>query len=700
MSSPKHTNRLANEQSPYLLQHAHNPVDWFPWGEEAFAKASSEDRPIFLSIGYSSCHWCHVMERECFEDEDVATLMNQTFVNIKVDREERPDIDDLYMKVCQMMTGGGGWPLTIIMRPDRRPFYAATFIPRGNRGGTMGLLDLIPTISKVWQERRGEIDRVADQVVASLRQRSTMVTKVDEGADLAQLAFQELLSTYEDKYGGFEEAPKFPTPHKLMLLLRYGRRRGDQSALDMALWTLRNMSHGGIYDHVGFGFHRYSTDLRWFVPHFEKMLYDQAMHVMAYTEAYLLTKDDWFKRVACDTLAYVLRDLRSPEGGLYSSEDADSEGEEGRFYTFTHGEVVGSMGPEDGSIFLDACDIREEGNYREEASGRHLGRNIVHLTNDLEDLALERDISRSVLTKTLDNGFRGLYRLREERERPLRDDKVLLDWNGLMVAALAKAFRAFGDEEHIRAAVGIVDFIETRLMDPFDGLHHSYRAGRSAITVFLSDLAFYIWGLLELYMATFELRYLKRARELAKEMVHDFASPEGDFFLARENDEMLIRGKEHYDGAMPSGNSVAIYDLMILYQLTEDEDYRRLAERGLQATLPMASRVPSAHSFLAMAADLLKASAPEVVISDGGDRELAQRMLRSLNSGYLPDMALLYRKVGADDRCHELPHLDLKGTGPGLVTVHICQGNSCLAPINSWEDLEKWIKRSARSSEG
>ena len=341
----------------------------------------------------------------------------------------------------------------------------------------MGLMDLVPTVIKVWQERRGEVEKVAEQVTASLKGRAEMRTASHGEQDLAREAYQELVSTYEEGFGGFEVSPKFPTPHKLMLLLRYGVRRKDQKALEMALWTLRNMSLGGMYDHVGHGFHRYSTDRRWFVPHFEKMLYDQALLVMAYTEAYLLTKDDWFKRVACDTLEYVHRDLTSPEGGFYSSEDADSEGEEGRFYTFTYEEVVKALGEDDPEPFLEACDVRETGNYKEEASGRYLGRNILHMTNDLETLSLKMELSRSELSDMLALGFQRLYRLREGRARPSLDDKVLLDWNGLMIAALAKAYRTFGDESYLMAAKGAVDMIETRMSDPFDGLHHTYRGG-------------------------------------------------------------------------------------------------------------------------------------------------------------------------------------------------------------------------------
>jgi uncharacterized protein YyaL (SSP411 family) len=691
MSSVRRANRLADESSPYLLQHAHNPVDWYPWGEEAFQRAKAEDRPIFLSIGYSSCHWCHVMERECFEDEEVASLMNQSFVNIKVDREERPDIDDLYMKVCQMMTGGGGWPLTIIMGPDRRPFYAATFIPKLGRGGSLGLMDLIPTVMKVWQDRRGEIEKVAEQVTASLKGRAEMRPPSPEEKDLARDAYLELVSTYEERFGGFDVSPKFPTPHKLMLLLRYGVRRKDQKALDMALWTLRNMSLGGMYDHVGYGFHRYSTDRRWFVPHFEKMLYDQALLVMAYTEAYQLTKDDWFKKVACDTLRYVQRDLTSSDGGFYSSEDADSEGEEGKFYTFTYGEVVRSLGEDAAGPFLEACDIREAGNYKEEASGRYLGRNILHLTDDIERLAVKLGLSRAELSDILTSGFQALYRLREGRTRPALDDKVLLDWNGLMIAALAKAYRAFGDQAHLVAAMRAVDMIETKMADPFDGLHHSYRGGSSAVKAFLSDLASYSWGLLELYMASQEMRYLKRARQVVEQMCSDFASPQGDFFLALDNEELLVRGKEHYDGAVPAGNSIATYVLAMLSLVTEDERYHQRASAALQASMPHAVRVPSAHAFLGMAADMMRNPGAILVLNDGGDEGLARDMRKAIDTAFLPDSVFIIRGPGAEAGCKELPHLKDKGSEKGKVTVHICEGERCLPPFTTAQSLSDWL---------
>ncbi len=435
--------------------------------------------------------------------------------------------------------------------------------------------------------------------------------------------------------------------------------------MDMALWTLRNMSLGGMYDHVGHGFHRYSTDRRWFVPHFEKMLYDQALLVMAYTEAYQLTKDDWFKKVACDTLQYVLRDLTSSEGGFYSSEDADSEGEEGKFYTFTYEEVVKALGENGPEPFLEACDIREAGNYKEEASGRYLGRNILHMTDDLETLAVRQDLPRSELSDILSSGFQALYRLREGRVRPALDDKVLLDWNGLMIAALARAYRAFGDESHLTAAMGAVDMIETRMSDPFDGLHHTYREGGSAVKAFLSDLASYAWGLLELYMASHEMRYLKRARQIADEICSEFASPSGDFYLALDNEELLVRGKEHYDGAIPAGNSIATYVLAMLYQITDDEQYRHRAIAALEASMPHALRVPSAHAFLGMAADILRSPPATVVVNDGGDDGLARVMKRAIDSAYLPDAVVIMRRPGAEASCKELPHLKTKGSEKG-----------------------------------
>ncbi|UCG53727.1 MAG: thioredoxin domain-containing protein, partial [Candidatus Latescibacterota bacterium] len=462
-------NRLAHEKSPYLLQHADNPVDWYPWGEEAFETARREDKPVFLSIGYSTCHWCHVMEHESFEDSTVAALMNDAFVNVKVDREERPDIDNIYMMVAQMMTGGGGWPLTVIMTPDRRPFFVATYIPRDTRHGRIGMIQLIPQIKTAWQTRRSEILQSSTQIAGRLQ--DMFDKRPGEGTldrETLPVAYDQLARRFDAANGGFSNAPKFPTPHNLIFLLRYWKRTGDEHALEMVETTLQRMARGGIYDHIGFGFHRYSTDHKWFAPHFEKMLYDQALLVMAYTEAYLATGKNIYRRIAEEVIGYVLRDMTDPEGGFYSAEDADSEGIEGKFYLWTEEELMELLGPDDGRLAVDLYGVEPNGNFATEIHGA----NILFLRRPTDAVASEVGVSLSKLEERLEKIRATLFAEREKRIRPYKDDKVLTDWNGLMIAALAKSARAFGEPSYAKSAGRAVEFILGKLRDDEGRLLH------------------------------------------------------------------------------------------------------------------------------------------------------------------------------------------------------------------------------------
>ncbi|MBN2445557.1 MAG: thioredoxin domain-containing protein, partial [Phycisphaerae bacterium] len=449
-------NRLVFAKSPYLLQHARNPVDWYPWGEEAFRRARDEDKPVFLSIGYSTCHWCHVMEHESFEDTGVARLMNDAFVNVKVDREERPDIDNVYMSVCQFMTGGGGWPLTVMLAPDKRPFFAGTYFPRESRFGRPGMLDLVPGIQEAWRERRDELLKSVDTITGYLRSAGD-ATSSELGLDTLTACYRQLAERFDSRNGGFGTAPKFPTPHDLTFLLRYRKRADDEQALHMVERTLAAMRAGGMYDHVGFGFHRYSTDAEWLVPHFEKMLYDQALLAIAYVEAYQATRNESYARTARETLTYVLRDMAAPEGGFYSAEDADSEGVEGKFYVWQHAEVMSVLGDEDGVMACRVFGIRPGGNF----SNPHCppGTNIPHHAAPLADLAKELRIDEGELQRRVEQWRRQLFEARERRVRPGRDDKILTDWNGLMIAAFAKGFQTFGEEKYLKAAEKAADFI-------------------------------------------------------------------------------------------------------------------------------------------------------------------------------------------------------------------------------------------------
>jgi uncharacterized protein YyaL (SSP411 family) len=499
-------NRLVQEKSPYLLQHAFNPVDWYPWGDEAFEKAKQQDKPIFLSIGYSTCHWCHVMERESFEDEHVARALNRVFVCIKVDREERPDIDSIYMAACQAMTGSGGWPLSILMTPEKRPFFAATYIPKTSHFDRMGLLELTERVEMLWQKSREEVNQAADKILAELQAANTITPGEGMSEDMLDLAYTQLAARYDSDYGGFGQAPKFPTPHNLTFLLRYWQRTGKREALEIVEKTLTQMSRGGICDHLGFGFHRYSTDRQWLLPHFEKMLYDQALLAIAFLEAYQATGRSSFANTAREIFTYVLRDMTGQEGGFYSAEDADSEGEEGKFYVWSSAELQAILGEEDAALFSKVYNIRPEGNFFDEATHRLTGKNIPHLTMTPPALAGVADAEHREMSDRLTEIRKKLYQTRSHRVPPHKDDKVLTDWNGLMIAALAIGGRVLNDASFTKAARKAAEFVLARLKK--DGrLLKRYRQGTAALPAHLDDYAFMVWGLLELYETTFALHF-------------------------------------------------------------------------------------------------------------------------------------------------------------------------------------------------
>ncbi len=438
-------NRLISEKSPYLLQHAYNPVNWYPWGAEAFDTAKEENKPIFLSIGYSACHWCHVMEKESFEDNEVAALLNEVFISIKVDREERPDIDTVYMKVCQLMTGSGGWPLTIIMTPEKKPFFAATYLPKESRFGRVGMLDLAPRIKKMWSNQPGDINRLSEEITAALKREEAVTPGNALGEAALQSAYEELCRRFDEQHGGFGPAPKFPTPHNLVFLLRYWKRKKDPKALRMVEQTLRAMRQGGVYDHVGFGFHRYSTDDQWLVPHFEKMLYDQAMLTLAYADAYLATKNEEHKQTACEICNYVLRDMTGQGGGFYSAEDADSEGVEGKFYVWSYEEINNILGPSEAGLIIKVFNVAKDGNFTDQTMNERPGTNILHLDRSPEQSAAALNMSYPNLHAHVSAALKKLFSSRDKRIHPGKDDKILTDWNGLMIMALARAAQAFNE---------------------------------------------------------------------------------------------------------------------------------------------------------------------------------------------------------------------------------------------------------------
>ncbi|MFC1991805.1 thioredoxin domain-containing protein [Chloroflexota bacterium] len=641
----KYHNQLASEPSPYLLQHADNPVNWFPWGEEAFARARKENKPIFLSIGYSTCHWCHVMAHESFENAEVAGLMNETFVSVKVDREERPDIDMIYMTVCQMMTGSGGWPLTIIMTPDKEPFFATTYIPRETRFGNIGLLELIPRIQQLWSTRQSEVLNSASQIKTALQQTTSNTPGKELGEAELSNAYQQLEQRFDDQHGGFGSAPKFPTPHNIFFLLRYWKRTGSAKALDMVEKTLQAMRHGGIYDHVGFGFHRYSTNSHWLVPHFEKMLYDQALLATAYTEAYQATGKEEYGRTANEIFNYVLRDMQFPEGGFYSAEDADSEGEEGKFYVWTLSEIREVLSDAEVDLTAKVFNILESGNFTSEVGGRANGANILHLSKSVTELAADLNMPEEDLRKGTEAIREKLFTCRKKRVPPQKDDKILTDWNGLMIAALAKGGRVLNEPRYADAARHAADFIVTNLRTPEGRLLHRYRNGQAAVPANLDDYAFMVYALLELYETTFEVDYLRLALDFNQVLMGHFWDEDDDgfYFTADDAENLLVRRKEIYDGAIPSGNSVAMLNLLRLGRITADAELEQRAVRIGAAFSETVRQLPVAHTQLLVALDFAVGPSYEVVIVGNSNLNDTKEMVSAIHQHFIPNKVIILR---------------------------------------------------------
>ena len=631
-------NRLGAQKSPYLLQHADNPVDWYPWGEEAFEAARRDDKPVFLSIGYSTCHWCHVMESESFADPGVAALMNESFISIKVDREERPDLDAHFMNVSRVLTGTGGWPLTILLTADGEAFYAATYIPRESAYGRMGMLELVPRIRDLWENSRGEVVRSADAIAAEIGKIDRYAGPgfvVEPGAVLR--AARALAGTFDSRHGGFGGAPKFPMPTLFGVLLRSWRRDGDAETREMVERTLAAMRSGGIYDQVGFGFHRYSTDTRWLVPHFEKMLYDQALHCLAYTEAWQATGTEAWKETAKEICEYVLRDLALPEGAFATAEDADSEGVEGRFYVWTEAEVRSLLGSR-----ADAFCAR----YGVSATGQ----NILH-----------RAISDRMPAGEAEAVLLGA---RARRPRPLRDDKILADWNGLMIAALARAGRAFGEPSLVQAAEAAARFITRQMRSADGGLHHRHRDGESAISGFADDYAFLAWGVLELYEATFDHAWLQECVALTEYFLEHFWDRESGGFFSTGGGGEVTRRKSFTDGVIPSANSVGTLLLLKLNRMTGRLDYEVKAEQLLGLYPESASSDAFSFSFFLAAADFAAGPTFEVVVAGDPAAPDTKEMLHALRRSYLPNAVLVLKPSNA------------------RATASVCRDFTCSLPTN------------------
>jgi len=664
---------LLGEKSPYLRQHAYNPVDWYPWGDEALNRSVELDCPIFLSIGYSSCHWCHVMERESFEDQEVACYINDNFVPIKVDREERPDLDATYMAAAQLLHGGGGWPLTLVLTPQRRPFFAATYLPKRAKGGMLGLLDLLPTITRYWKERRDEIEETSGKVLEVLREQQGSTAGGDLGEEVLISAFHSLLDKYDEAHGGFGLAPKFPTPHRLTFLLRYWQRSGDERARDMAVDTLEAMRQGGIFDQLAFGFHRNSTDQRGMLPHFEKMLYDQALLALAYVEAWQATGRDALALTARQTLDYVLGTLTSAQGGFCSAEDADSEGEEGKYYLWTVGEVKDAVGAENAGIAQELFGLELLGNVGSGARGELEGKNVLHLRS-LDAMSEPRfEEMRDRLLKA-----------RQDRGRPLMDDKVMSDWNGLMIAALARTGWALREQRYVEAARRAADMILTSMRTEEGALLHM--DGARGVPGFLDDHAFMAWGLLELFQADQDPRWLRASMELMDAMLDRFwDDEEGGFFQTDTSSrDVLHRHKEVYDGALPSGNSVALMVLLILYRITEDEELIRRAERLIAAFSGSIFRSPENFAHFLCALDMKLGPFYSVVISGHYDGADTTSFIDALSPEYLPNKIVMIVDPGErGDRIRDLsPVVREYGMLKGKAAAHACTQTGCLQGTN------------------
>ncbi len=694
-------NRLAGEKSPYLLQHARNPVDWYPWGEEAFDAARSQDKPVFLSIGYSTCHWCHVMEKESFSDPDMAALMNRHFICIKVDREERPDIDNIYMSAVVAITGRGGWPLTVFLTPDQKPFFGGTYFPPEDRWGISGLRTVIESVADAWENRRAEVTRSGEMLTEALAAGPARGGgAASPGEATLHEAYEHFRSTFVEEPAGFGRAPRFPMGHNLSFLLRYAEKNADSKALMMAERSLDAMAEGGIYDRIGGGFHRYSTDDQWRIPHFEKMLYDQAILSKAYLEAYQATGRRRYADIARETLDYVLRDMTDEGGGFYSAEDADSplpgnpgEKKEGAFYLWTTGEVTGLLGEQAGEVVNFRFGVMPEGNAVTDPHLEFEGKNVLYAAHTLEETARRFGRSPDDVREVIAGARATLFAERAKRPRPHLDDKILTDWNGLMISSLAAASRVLNEPVYREAAERSARFIMENLTGGDRRLLHRHRDGDSGIPGTLEDYAFFIHGLIDLYEATFDAAYLAEAARLADLMRGLFwdDAAGGFFFTAEGAEGLIIRTKEVYDGAIPSGNSVAALDLIRLGRLMARPGLESLASDLMTAFSGEIEAMPGAHSFMLMGLDFAMGPAREIIIAEGADPEAVADMVGAVYARFIPNKVVILRPA-ADEAAGELLDLapflrDYRAPG-GRTSVYVCMNHACRAPASSLTDLE------------
>jgi uncharacterized protein YyaL (SSP411 family) len=694
MSGELKPNRLIREKSPYLLQHAHNPVDWFPWGEEAFAEARKANKPIFLSIGYSTCHWCHVMERESFENPDIAQILNQHFISIKVDREERPDVDRVYMLFVQSTTGSGGWPMSVFLTPQLQPFFGGTYYPPEDRYGRPGFGTLLERLAGIWQQHQDKVVNQGKQFTDALNDALTKkVARPADGlrAEWLETAYRQISSGFDPEDGGFGPAPKFPRPAVFHFLLRYWSRTGSATALDMSLFTLRKMAAGGMYDHLGGGFHRYSVDERWHVPHFEKMLYDQAQLVSIYTEAYQITGDTLFAQVVDETLSYLARDLAAAEGGFYSAEDADSlpsatasEKKEGAFYVWTDSETNAVLSPDESLIFRRSYGVEKAGNVRADSDphGELSGQNVLFRQNDTELVAKLTGKNQSEVERLLMSARDKLFRRRSQRPRPHLDDKIITAWNGLLLSALARAYQVFRNPVHLQHAQRTASFLQNQL---YSGrLLRSYRQGPGTVPGFAEDYAFLIQGLFDLYEADFDYQWLRWAIELQSEFEKRFADPAGGFFNTEGSAaDILFRLKDDHDGAEPSANSVAAMNLIRLSRILGRADLESTASKLINSFHEMLDRHPAAMPQMLSAADALLANPLQIVIATRNPAD--DPLLRIAQAAYQPRRILLL--AGEPGLAQQVPELRGMDLIDGRSAAYVCRDFTCELPIIDPEAL-------------
>ena len=685
-------NRLIFESSPYLLQHAANPVNWYPWGEEAFNLATKLNKPIFLSIGYTTCHWCHVMEHESFEDMQVAKLMNDTFINIKVDREERPDIDNIYMEVTQKLTGRGGWPMTVIMTPDKKPFFAGTYFPKNTRKryNRTGMLDLIPAIKDLWKNKQDSLISSANLIVNDL-----IEDKISESnkknipvkKDILERAFQSFYNSFDSQYGGFKSSRnKFPKPHDYSFIAKYYYKSKDERALIILNKSLYEMKKGGMYDQIGYGFHRYSTDQRWLVPHFEKMLYDQAMIIHAYIDAYLLTEDEFYAKTVHEICEYVLRDMKSNEGGFYSAEDADSQGEEGQFYIWEYSELFNLLNEEEYKIISEILNIKENGNSVVEGKRT----NIPHFTFTLDEIADKKNIKKEKIIKKYNFIRNKIFNYREYRVHPQKDDKILTDWNGLMISALARASVVFDNDKYFHAAKNSADFIIKNLMTKDKKLLKRYRNGKSGIDGMIEDYAFFIWGLIELYQANFDSKYIKIASELSDYQLKHFwdYKNHGFYFTSNLSEELIVRNKEVYDGAIPSGNSVSAYNFIRLGRILSRNDYEEIAYQLSGAFSQKLNKYGRASTMFLQAIDFMEGPSYEIVIV--GSKRKSKEIIKKIQKHSQPNKILIFKDVDKKEKIFSFLNNYTSDINDKPL-VYVCQNYICKLPTNDYKKIDEFL---------